>query len=128
MHELSIACSLVEEAAREASRAGAGSVTKLRCRIGELRQIDSMFLAEAFEIASSGTVCDRAELCVEKSPVRALCPQCHRRFAVRNWVWKCPACGSEGTEPVGGDELELLSLEAEVHDEDRSDTKSVCQK
>lgn len=128
MHELSIACSLVEEACRAALRAGGVSVTSLRCRIGEMRQVDSALLSEAFEIASCGTLCGGAEISIEKSFVRAMCPRCERRFAVRDWNWKCPVCGSDGTEPDGGDELELLSLEAEVHDEDRSGSKSVCQK
>lgn len=116
MHELSIVQSLLDVALAEARRAGAARVTRLNCRIGELRQIDDRLLVEAFELLRPGTLCDTAELCVEKTFIRARCSGCGREFDVRNWQWRCPACGEEGSALNGGDELELTSIEAEIEE------------
>jgi hydrogenase nickel incorporation protein HypA/HybF len=120
VHEFSIAQALVEAAVEEARRAGAMRVNKLNCRIGTLRQVNDWLMQEAFGIARADTLCAEAVLVIKKTYLRATCPQCRVAFAVRDWDWTCPTCGSLGADPAGGDELELLSLEAEVPDESRS--------
>ena len=120
MHEFSIAQALVDAAVEEARRAGAQRVNKLTCRIGALRQVNDWLMQEAFGIARTDTLCADAELVIEKTYLRATCPRCRVTFAVRDWDWTCPTCGALGENPAGGDELELLSLEAEVPDESRS--------
>ena len=117
MHEFSIAQSLVEAACEEARRAGATRVTRIACRIGSLRSIDDWLMREAFDIAKTDSLCAAAELSIEKTYMQAACPRCRVRFAVRDWDWSCPTCGELGQDAAGGDELELLSLEAEVADE-----------
>ena len=113
MHEFAIASSLVEAATAEARRAGASRVTRLTCRIGVLRQVEEHLLTEAFELARQGSLCESATLTVEKIHMRARCPQCSREYAVYNWEWNSPCCGAEATGVIGGDELDLVSIEAE---------------
>ena len=125
MHEFSIAQALVEATSKEALGAGASRVTRITCRVGVLRQVNDWLLREALEIAGRGTVCEGSELCIEKTRMHLTCPQCRIRFPVRDWQWQCPTCGAEGEDPNGGDELELLSIEAEVPDEDRSSQERV---
>jgi hydrogenase nickel incorporation protein HypA/HybF len=117
MHEFSIAESLIGVATEEARRAGATRVGKLTCRIGVIQQVDDLLMHQAFELVSRGTVCEGAELCIERTFMRALCPVCGERFQVQVDDWRCPDCGAEGENLEGGDELQLLSLEAEVPDE-----------
>jgi hydrogenase nickel incorporation protein HypA/HybF len=112
MHELSIARALVEMASQYAARAGAARVLRLNCRIGVMRQIEDDLMQGAFEAARVGTSCETAELCIEKSPLRARCRACTREFIVREWNWSCTTCGADGELLDGGDELELLSIEA----------------
>ncbi len=114
VHEFAVAQSLIEVATEAAARAGAARVTRLHCRIGALRQVDEWLLREAFEMARAGTTCDAAELCVEKTHLRLRCPACRAGFELHDWDWSCPRCGAEGIDPAGGDELELVRLEAEV--------------
>ena len=114
MHELSIAQSLIDMASSAARRARAPRVTRLRCRIGVLRQVEHDFLHDAFSIAREGTCCAGAELCVERVPLRAQCATCRYDFVVERWDWTCPRCGGEGEPRPGGDELELLSIDAEA--------------
>jgi hydrogenase nickel incorporation protein HypA/HybF len=120
VHEFSIAQALIDAAAEEARRAGATRVNKITCRIGALRQVDDCLMQEAFGIARTDTICSAAELVIEKTYLQATCPQCRVAFAVREWDWTCPTCGALGADPAGGDELELLTLEAEVPDESRN--------
>ena len=120
MHEFSIVQSLLEGADCEARRAGATRITRLLCRIGSLRMVDDWLLQEAFKIARVNTMCRDADLVVEKTFMQASCPRCGVRFPVRDWDWSCPTCSTQGVDPAGGDELELISLEAEVPDADRS--------
>lgn len=114
MHEVAIAQALVEVASAEAARAGAARVTRVTCRIGALCQVEEHMLALAFEAARRGTRCAAASVRIEKSPLRARCPACGGDFVIQRWDWICPACGGEGVVQPGGDELELVSIDAEV--------------
>lgn len=118
MHEFSIAQGLIDAATSAARQAGARSVTVLRCRIGIMRQVDDRLLTEAFELAREGGLCSAAVLDIEKVPLRAQCAACDKPFDVDDWNWRCPTCGAESRGLVGGDELELTAIEAEVDDED----------
>lgn len=118
MHEFAVAQSLVETASVEARRAGAQRVTVIHCRIGVLRQVNSDLLNEAFSLARQGTLCEAAELRIDKAYVRASCRRCDHEYTVRDWEWGCPKCGAEAAELTGGDELLLVSIEADVTDED----------
>jgi hydrogenase nickel incorporation protein HypA/HybF len=125
MHEFSIARSIVDVATAEAERVGARRVKRLNCRIGEMCQVDGRLISEAFDIACRGTICEDAELQIETTHMHAVCPQCWRRFEVHNWNWTCPHCGVEGEKLDGGDELELVSIEAEVDDDYSGDPEGL---
>ncbi len=114
MHELAIARALVELAGEHARRAGAGSISRLTCRVGPLRMIETDALCAAFEIARSGTACACAELVIETSPLTLRCPECGATFGAATWQASCPRCSTAGQLVSGGDELELCSIEAEA--------------
>ena len=114
MHEFSIVQSLLDVTVAEAKRAGATRVLRLNCRIGSLRQVDDRLISEAFELLCRGTICEDAELRIEKTYLRARCSRCQQSFDVRDWNWHCPECGGEGSALGGGDELELTFIEAET--------------
>ncbi len=120
MHEFSIVQSLIAAASEEAERAGAVRISKMICRIGAMRHVDAWLLRESFEIVRVGSVCEDCELSVETTYMQARCPGCDVRFPVKDWDWLCPTCGATGVDAVGGDELELISLEAEVPDEEHT--------
>ncbi len=121
MHQFAVAQSLIEAATAEAARLEAVRVTRLSCRIGAMRQIDGWLMNEAFAIAAAGTICASAALSIEKTYMQATCRACRRRFPIRDWIWTCPTCGAEGENPTGGDELALVSLDADVADMDKSE-------
>lgn len=114
MHEFSIARALVDLACEQARSAGLSSVTRVKCRIGELRQVEPDMLDDAFEAVRGGTACSAAVLEMESVRLRAECPQCHRVYPVQVWEWHCPACGTAGRPLEGGDELELVAIQGRI--------------
>ena len=114
MHEFGIASRLIEAATETAATHDATRIMKLIVRIGVLRQIDEHLLTEAFDHLRRDTICEGAVLEVVKCQAQAVCPKCGKAFDVRNWEWQCSDCSVDGDFVGGGDELELLSIDAEV--------------
>ncbi|MCG3127484.1 MAG: hydrogenase nickel incorporation protein HypA [Phycisphaerae bacterium] len=114
MHESAIAQNLVDMAASSARAHGASRVTCVRCRVGTMRQLDEAMLRDAFELVAQGGPCANATLAVEQLPLRAACVHCGVQYGVEGWQWACPVCGRIGAVEGGGDELELVSIDAEV--------------
>jgi hydrogenase nickel incorporation protein HypA/HybF len=107
MHELSIARAIVDAAARHA---GGRRVVQVRLRVGALRQVVPETLTFAFDLAARGSVCEGARLEQELIPARLRC--CGRSWKLERPDFRCPTCGG-AAEPVGGDELEIESIELE---------------
>lgn len=117
MHEFAIARGLVEAAIEAGRSAGIGCITRLRCRIGDMRQVDGWLLDEAFAAVREGTPCATATLGVERTRMEMDCDACGRSFLVKDWDWCCPDCGACGVNAHGGDELELIGIDGEPIDE-----------
>ena len=112
MHELSIARSLVEVAADAARDAGAGRVTAVRVRVGELAGVAADALAFSYEVAARGTPLAGSRLVVEPVPVTVRCPACRADVELPDPCrLACPACGTPTAEVVRGRELEVESIE-----------------
>ncbi len=119
MHELSIAASLLDVAREEARRHGALRVTRIRCRIGALRQVDPWLMREAFEIAKVDSPASEATLDITPVGTTLECLECECKTESDTWRFDCPVCGSLRVKLTGGDEIELTSMELELPDEGR---------
>ena len=116
MHEMSIAESLLDAVQAElAHRPGAVPCT-LGVRIGELAAIDPEALRFSFEILVQGGPLQSLQLEIETCPRRHRCHTCAREFVVANYDFRCPQCGDEKTECIGGDELSIAYLEVEENE------------
>ena len=114
MHELSIARCLIDAACDAAASDGAGRILKLRVRIGRLSGVVPRALQSSFEIAAEQTVCAGAELEIESAPVVVQCKHCNApRQLTELTPLVCPVCGQPAASLLGGQELELVSLEVE---------------
>jgi len=76
LHELSVACAIVEGVVEEAERLGGVRVKAVHLRVGPLSGIDKEALCFCFDLAAEGTPVAGAELRVEEVPVVAYCPAC----------------------------------------------------
>ena len=112
MHEYAIVQALLAQVEQEARARNALAVRRLAVRIGELSGVEPELFASAWEVCRDRSVCDGAELVVERVPAQWVCPVCATSIA-RGAVLSCPACGASA-RLAHGDELVLERIELEV--------------
>jgi hydrogenase nickel incorporation protein HypA/HybF len=111
MHELSVCQSMMQQLETIAAQENARQITSITLRIGPLSGIEPELLLQAFPVAAAGTLAEQAELKIENQAVRVHCSRCDAENEVPSNGLVCPACGSQQTTLVSGDELLLASLE-----------------
>lgn len=111
MHEYSIVQSLVDAVERSAGTR-AGAVHRIEVKIGELSGVDTQLLATAFEVFRAGTICERATMTIDRTPVRWACPKCGAEIP-RGQPLRCAAC-NEPAHLTSGDEIILQRIEMEA--------------
>ena len=117
MHELSIACDLIECVREEAARRGIEQIVAVHMRLGALSGVVKEALLFSFDVAARGTMLEGTRLMIEDVPVVVHCRECRAEHGLASIVdVRCPACGSAAAEVVQGRELELTAVE--VPDED----------
>jgi hydrogenase nickel incorporation protein HypA/HybF len=114
MHELSIALSIVEVAAAEASRYD-GTTIRVHLKLGELSGVVLEALQSAWSMARVGTPIEEAELVVEQVAVAGYCPTCQTECDIISLQeFRCAACGTSINQVMRGRELEIVALEVET--------------
>jgi len=111
MHELSICQALLKQVEKIAADHQAHAVDKVVVHMGPLAGVEPRLLQEAFPIASAGTVAQRAELLIEKLPLRVRCGSCGAESDAQPNRLLCAACGDWHTHLISGDEMLLASVE-----------------
>jgi hydrogenase nickel incorporation protein HypA/HybF len=110
MHELSIAEAVVEIATRHAA---GRRVHRVELRVGHLRQVVPSALEFAFELLSSGTALEGAELMIHTVPARGTCRACGAETTMVSFPLQCSRCGGLDLERLSGEELLVDALELE---------------
>lgn len=113
MHELAVCQGMLRQVMDIADREQARAVTRILVRIGPLSGVEPQLLAQAFPIASAGTLAADAALELESLPVRVRCEQCGAESEASPNRLLCGACGDYHTRLLSGDELLLVSVELE---------------
>jgi hydrogenase nickel incorporation protein HypA/HybF len=111
MHEIGIASSILDAVRTEAACHPGTIARKVVVRIGELAAVDDQALRFAFDVLTRDTELASLQLGIEVCPRRQRCGACGTEFNVASYEIKCPQCGEERTECVGGEQLELAYLE-----------------
>jgi len=117
MHELSLSRSILDAAVvhAEGRRVVAVDVT-----VGALRQVVPSSLSFYFEIVSSGTICERAQLRAHVAPARLRCA-CGHEWELREPAFRCPHCAGGEVTVLSGEELTVDSIEVDDQDEDEDE-------
>lgn len=113
MHEMSLMGGVFEVIEQTLSQHEANRVLQVKLKVGELTNAEPDALQMAFEAYSKDTICEGAELIVERVPVRGRCRNCQHEFAVETLFFLCPECQNSSIEVIQGEELLLESLEVE---------------
>ncbi len=110
MHELSIAEAVVDVAVRHAH---GRRVSKVELKVGHLRQVVPSSLQFAFELLTSDTPLDGAELVVEEVLAQGRCRRCDVETTMTSFPLQCSSCGGLDMELLAGEELLVDALELE---------------
>ncbi len=110
MHELSLACELVDLACEVAAREGASRVEAIELEVGLLSGVMAEALLFGFETACRGTAAEGAEVELFPEPGRGFCRRCGQAFPLETFLVRCPHCESPGLEVSGGDSLRLRAV------------------
>ncbi|MDR3541492.1 MAG: hydrogenase maturation nickel metallochaperone HypA [Desulfosporosinus sp.] len=113
MHELSLMGGVFEVIEQTLSLHKVKRVLQVKLKVGALTNAEPEALDMAFEAYSKDTLCEGAELIVERVPVRGRCRNCQYVFTVETMFFLCPNCQNTGIEVIQGEELLLESLEVE---------------
>ena len=80
MHEMSIVAGVLDAVSESAAQAGATRVLSISLSIGDMTQVVDEALEFAFEALTEGTICEGAELVVNKVHPRSVCLECGGEF------------------------------------------------
>jgi hydrogenase nickel incorporation protein HypA/HybF len=112
VHEYSIVGAMIARVEAEARERNAVRISRVRVRIGELSGVEPELLASAYSIFRERTVCESAELSIERVEARWACPTCGGD-GVSAGMLRCGVCGG-APHLVQGDEIILQQIEMEV--------------
>ncbi len=113
MHELSLACSLVEEAEKVIEAENAARATRVTVGIGKLSGVELDAFEFAFPMAAKDTRLEHAELIVQDLPIRVKCRKCEKESNPNFPRCVCTFCESDDIELLGGREFNIQSMEIE---------------
>jgi hydrogenase nickel incorporation protein HypA/HybF len=112
MHELSIACNLVEIADGAARDAGAARVDVVHLRLGLFSGVVKDALLFSYDIATRGTLLENSHLQIEDVPLAVYCPVCMEEKELPGLqLFQCPTCGTPTNDIRRGKEIEIVSVE-----------------
>ena len=117
MHEMSIITGVLDAVCASADQAGATAVLSITLRIGDMTEVVDEALDFALEVLTEGTLCEGAQLVVNKVHPRSLCFECGTEFDHDRFHRSCPTCGSYETRLIAGKELEIESIEVDLPDD-----------
>lgn len=109
MHELSLSRAILDAVL---AHADGRSVRRVDVTVGALRQAVPRSLEFHFEIVSSGTICEGAELRMHVAPARLRCA-CGHEWELREPAFRCPRCAGAEVTVLSGEELAVDSIEVE---------------
>jgi hydrogenase nickel incorporation protein HypA/HybF len=116
MHELSIACDLVEIAEAAARSANAERVAVVYLKLGVFAGVVREALLFGYDTAAKGTLLEGSRLEIEDVPLVVYCSTCKQESQLPSvQCFQCPVCGKPVVDIRQGKELELTSMEIIEH-------------
>lgn len=113
MHELGIVFYIIDDVTEVAQQNGVTKVNSVTLELGEVSGVVPELLQDAWKWAAARTeLMAGADLYCEAIPARTLCDECGQEYATVGHGRACPACGSEHTHLLTGNEVVIKEIEA----------------
>jgi len=130
LHELSTAVSIVETVTKVAEANNVKKVLEINVEIGQFTFINPEQLKFLFKIASENTPLKHSKLNIQLISGKLHCNDCGysgdaitkedqkkaHLLPLVGFSAKCPVCNSSNTEIIGGRELNIKNIKAEVEE------------
>lgn len=110
MHELGIVFEVVKTVKNFADDNGLTKIDTVVLQIGELSSIVPHYIEECYPAAVDGTSMQNTKLKIEILPGNARCNDCHNIYNVIMNNGKCPKCGSQNLDILGGREFMIKEI------------------
>ena len=114
MHELPILRDIVTVALKHAERAGAERVAAVDLTVGELRDLNEVWMQRYFDFVTAGTPAEGATLRVTRSRALFECHSCSATFGFdirAGGDVSCDRCHTRDVELITGNELLIDSID-----------------
>ena len=119
MHEFSFAYNIFQIAEATAIKHKATKITEVQLEIGELTLIVPELLKRSFEMATSGSMAEGAELVITVLPGKIKCRECGKDSSVTLseesqltglQLFQCKHCQSKNTEIIDGKKANIKNI------------------
>ena len=116
MHEYPLTKQIIQIAEEHAKEQKAKRVTQINLVVGEYSGIVADCVQLYFDLIAEGTLCEGAELQIEKVTPLLKCTKCGHRFERKPFSFQCTAegCDGEGEPTEVGREFYVKSIEVEA--------------
>lgn len=113
MHELGIVFYIIDDVSEVAEQNGVTKVESVTLELGEVSGVVPELLQDAWKWAAARTeLMAGAELVCETVSARTLCDECGCEYGTVEHGRICPACGSEHTHLLAGNEVMIKEIAA----------------
>jgi hydrogenase nickel incorporation protein HypA/HybF len=110
MHELGIISSLVHTVEGIVKKEGLAEVEKIVIEVGELSGIVPCYIEQCYPAAVYKTFMEKTELEMVVVPGIVKCRDCGRVFNAVASDLKCPGCGGQSLEILGGNDMVIREI------------------
>ena len=112
MHELGVVIEVVKNIEDFAEQNGITKIETLVLQIGELSAMIPKYIESCYPVAVDGTMLENTELRIEILPGNGLCGGCGKVFNLLENDNRCPDCGGDKWELLGGKEFMIKEIVA----------------
>ena len=112
MHEASLALAVLDIVKQEAVKYNAARISMIRLAVGPFTGLEWETFSSFFSMAAEGTVAEGAMLEHESAPADAECRDCKTAFAMHHIRDRCPNCGGNELDCLGGRMFAITGLDA----------------
>lgn len=119
MHEFSFAYNIFKVAEATAIKYDAKKISEVYLEIGELTLIVPELLKKSFEMATTGSIAEGAELIIELTPGKIRCRECNKistvtlseeSYLTGLQLFQCQHCKSKDTEIIEGKKANVKNI------------------